>query len=66
MGPVPADRIPIYCTGPDCLCTRYAHFDPVDPRIVLCDYCGKEFALSEREQARRATSGRRTGRTGRG
>ena len=40
----------LYCSGSDCLCTRRFHLDPVDHRIVLCDYCGRTYHLRERKE----------------
>ena len=45
MGRPAHGDLKIYCTGPDCLKTRWAHLDPVDARIVLCDYCGRPMLL---------------------
>lgn len=44
MGPE-HEVIIAYCSGPDCLCTRRMHVDPVGEGIVLCDYCGRCYHL---------------------
>lgn len=46
MGPEQRQTFIRYCSGPDCLCTRLMHVDPVgDGSIVLCDYCGRAYLL---------------------
>jgi hypothetical protein len=59
MGPE-HEVIIAYCSGPDCLCTRRMHVDPVGEGIVLCDYCGRCYHLRDAAARIRTGSGRIT------